>query len=171
LNVQIAQVEAELLAAARRGHVPDRGRMGELVRQLGHPEFAERQAAHREFRALGQSAASFLEQLDENALQVEQRTRLRQIKRSLQLSTGDTPMRVASRLSDDKVLWLSLLERDQLMERQLAARHLERIVGHALAFEPAASPAARRGQIHRLRARWDIEHPVLVGDAGGGVRR
>ena len=171
LDTQTAQVEAALLAAARCGRVPDTARMNQLVQQLGHPKFSRRQAAHHELRQLGQTAVAFLERLDEHSLQVEQRTRVRQLKRSLQLNTGDTPMRVASWLVDDKAVWLSLLERENPMVRQLATRHLGAITGQSLAFDPKASPAERRGQIHRLRDQWDLDRPILVGSVGDDLRR
>ena len=171
LDTQIQQVEAALLTAARRGRLPDTAKMSELVQQLGHPKFSRRQAAHHELRQLGQTAVSFLERLDERSLQVEQRTRVRQIKRSLQLNTGDTPMRVASWLADDKAVWLSLMEHENQTKRQLATRHLEAITGESLAFDPTASPAERRGQVHRLRSQWGLDRPILVGSAGNDLRR
>jgi hypothetical protein len=85
--------------------------------------------------------------------------------------TGDTPARVAAWLTDDKSVWLSLLERQSEATRSIAAGQLGAILGQSLAFDPVADGAARQQQVRRLRAELGLERPILVGDAGGSVRR
>ena len=166
LDAQAQRIEAALLADALRGHLPDTAKMRQLVQQLKHAEFSRRQAAHRELRQMGQAVVVYLDRLDERSLDVEQRTRIRQIRGALQINTGDTPARVAVRLADDRGVWLALLKREDVAKRQLAAQHLGAIIGTPLAFAPEASAAVRRGQLHRLRAELGLDRPVLATGAG-----
>ena len=87
---------------------------------------------------MGQLAVSFLNRLDERTLNAEQRSRIRQIKQSFHIDDGDTPDRVAAWLSEDKSVWLSLLERKSEATRTIAAGQLGEILGQSLAFDPAA---------------------------------
>jgi hypothetical protein len=171
LDEQAERLEAALLAAARQQRLPDTQRMRALVDQLADREFTRRQAADQQLRALGQSAAGFIQRLDEKSLDVEQRTRIREIRRALELHEGDTALRAAAWLIDDRAVWLTLLDRDDESQRLLAARHLQALLGQPLAFDPLASPAERRGQLRRLRVEMGLDRPVLVGDAGGDRRR
>ena len=68
-------------------------------------------------------------------------------------------------------VWLALLERENEATRTVAAKQLEAILGHTLAFNPAAGESERRQEVRRLRAELGLARPVLVGDAGGAVRR
>jgi hypothetical protein len=145
--------------------------MAVLVQQLRDPSFSRRRDADHQLRAMGQNAVSFLNRLDERTLDAEQRTRIRQIKQSLHVHDGDTPARVAAWLADDPAVWLALLERENEATRTVAAKQLEAILGHTLAFNPAAGESERRQEVRRLRAELGLARPVLVGDAGGAVRR
>jgi len=171
LEAQSQQIEQALLAAARRNRTPDAARMTALVQQLRDPSFSRRQDADQQLREMGQAAVSFLHRLDERTLDAEQRSRIRQIKQSLHVYEGDTPARVAAWLADDRAVWLALLERKNEATRTVAAGQLETILGQALAFDPAAGEAERQQQLRRLRAELGLERPLLVGDAGGGLRR
>ena len=78
---------------------------------------------------MGQPVVSFLNRLDEGTLNAEQRSRIRQIKQSFHIDDGDTPDRVAAWLSEDKSVWLSLLERKSEATRTTAAEQLGAILG------------------------------------------
>lgn len=171
LDVQAQQIRTTLLEVVRDGHLPDACVMNDLVQQLNHPKFSMRQAADHRLREMGQTAFAFLDRLDECSLDVEQRTRVRRIKHSLQTSAPDTPIRVAAWLADDKAAWLSLLESQHEEHRQIAASQLQTLAGRQLAFDPAASSSERRAQILRLRARLGLGGPILVGDAGERLNR
>jgi hypothetical protein len=171
LDEKAQRAETALLADARRGHLPDTAKMERLVRQLQHAEFSRRQAADRELRQMGHAAAGFLGRLDESALDVEQRTRIRRICESLHGNTGDTPARVALWLAEDRVIWLALLQREDIATRQLAARHLGVLIGRPLAFAPDASAPERRGQLHRLRVELGLDEPVLATAPGDSLHR
>jgi hypothetical protein len=162
LGEQVQHIESALLTAARLEQLPDTQRMEQLIQQLRHPQFSQRQAADRQLRQLGQAACAFLSRLDERSLDVEQRTRVRSIQAALEIQAGDTPPRVAAWLADDRSVWLSLLERDSVATRQLAARHLGALLDQSLAFDPQADAAVRRGQLHRLRAELGLVRPVLA---------
>ena len=171
LEAQSQQIEQALLAAIRLHRIPDRSELTALVQQLDDPAFGRRQEADRRLREMGQSVVSFLNRLDERSLNAEQRTRIRRIKQSLHVHDGDTPARVAAWLTDDKSVWLSLLERPSEATRTIAAGQLGTILGQSLAFDPAADETARQQQVRRLRGELGLERPILVGDAGGGLRR
>ena len=171
LEEQSQQVEQALLALARSQHTPDRAKLAALVEQLSDPDFSRRQGADRQLREMGQLAVSFLNRLDERTLNAEQRSRIRQIKQAFHIDDGDTPDRVAAWLSEDKSVWLSLLERKSEATRTTAAKQLGELLGQTLAFDPAANETNRQQQIRRLRADLGLERPILVGDTGGNTRR
>lgn len=171
LDAQVQQIEQALLATARWNRAPDALRMGALVQQLRDPSFSRRQDADHQLRAMGQNAVSYLNRLDERTLDAEQRTRIRYIKHALHVQDGDTPNRAAAWLADDKTIWLALLERQNAATRTVAATQLERIVGQALAFDPAADEAERRQQIRRLRAELGVDKPSLASDSPSNLRR
>jgi len=162
LERMAARVEAALFDAARQGQLPDVVRMEELVTQLRHSEFLRRQSAERQLRELGQSAFAYLNGLDERALDVEQRTRIRHIKKSLRVDDRDTPARVAAWLVRDIGVWLALLEREEERKRIVAARHLASLSGQAITFDPSAGEIERRRQIGRLRADFGFDPPLLI---------
>jgi hypothetical protein len=164
------RVEAALLDVASQGQLPDTKRMEQLVTQLRHSEFLCRQAADRQLRELGQSALTYLDGLDERTLDVEQRTRIRRIKKSLRINQRDTPARVAAWLAGDVGVWLVLLDREDEKKRIVAARHLASISGKALAFDPLASEIERRNQIGRLRADFGLDRPVLISGGDDTLR-
>lgn len=155
------RVEAALLDVARQTQLPDTKRMERLVTQLSHSEFVRRQAADRQLRELGQSAFAYLDGLDERTLDVEQRTRIRRIKKSLKINQRDTPARVATWLAGDIAIWLALLDREE-QKRIVAAKHLALLTGENLAFDPLAGDIERRNQISQLRADFGLDQPVLI---------
>lgn len=156
------RIEAALFDVAHRRQLPDTRRMQQLVAQLRHSEFLNRQAADRQLRELGQSAFAYLDDLNERTLDVEQRTRIRRIKESLRINQRDTPARVAAWLAGDIGVWLVLLDREDEQKRIVAARHLASITGGNLAFDPLAGETERRSQIGQLRADFGVDGPVLV---------
>jgi hypothetical protein len=122
-----------------------------LVKQLGDPRFAVREAADRKLRSLGQSVLPFLLQLDRRRLDAEQRLRVDSIRKSLLAVGEDTPHRAASRMLYDRAAWLVLLGRDDAAQRSAAARHLCKLCPEAVAFDPQAEPVVRRVQLNQLR--------------------
>lgn len=163
------RVEAALLDVAHQRQLPDTDRMERLVAQLSHFEFLRRQAADRQLRELGQSAFAYLNGLDERTLDVEQRTRIRRIKKSLRVNQRDTPARVAIWLAGDVGVWLVLLDRGE-QKRIVAARHLASLTGKNLAFDPLAGEIERRNQIGQLRADFGFDQPVLISRGDGATQ-
>jgi hypothetical protein len=153
LAKQAENVERALFRAARSGQVSARERFRQLVAQLGDEDFQRRQAADRELRAFGQTVLTFLGDLDKRGLDAEQRLRIRRIRAALAVQEGDTSLRVAAWLIDDKSIWLTLMDHEDPSHRELAAKQLERLWGRVIDFDALAEPSERRAQIDRLRAQ------------------
>jgi hypothetical protein len=151
LRRQAAEIEARMFELCDATPPPDTQRWQALVGQLGDSRFARREAADRELRAAGPSAAPFLAQLDLQQLDPEQRGRLKAIQHSLHGAGEDTPLRVAARLVNDHAAWLALLARDDADQRSAAARQLCKLCPEATTFDPQADRAVRGAQLHRLR--------------------
>jgi hypothetical protein len=153
-------VEKELLRAARAGELPDQRRWTELVAQLGDDRFARREAADRDLRAVGRPVVPFLSGLDRRKLDAEQQYRIQRIIRSLSSVTGEeTPQQVAGAMVTDPTIWLVFLGREQASTRSLAAKHLERLLGGPIDFDPAANAATRGKQIESLARRIAAKRP------------
>lgn len=164
------RVEAALLDVAKERQLPDTERMEQLVAQLSQPEFFRRQAADRHLREMGQSAFAYLDGLNERSLNVEQRTRIRRIKKSLKINQRDTPARVATWLAGDISAWLVLLDRGEEQERIVAAGHLAALSGKNFTFDPLAGEIERRSQISQMRANFGLDAPVLISQGGEATR-
>jgi len=164
------RVEAALLDVAKDRQLPDTERMEQLVTQLSHPEFRRRQAADRQLCEMGQSAFAYLDGLNERTLNVEQRTRIRRIRKSLKINQRDTPARVATWLAGDIGAWLVLVNHKKERERIVAAAHLAALSGKNLAFDPLAGEIERRHQISQLRADFGLDEPVLISRGGEATR-
>jgi hypothetical protein len=152
LSQQLVEIEAELIARAGQDVLPQRQAWQALVEQLASKQFAQRQAADYALRSSGQEAAAFLQQLDPSALDQEQRRRIRSILVCVADGSSDSSERVAGWLASDKRVWLALLERGDPNHRLAAARHLSRLCGRSVSFDPQASPDQREEQLVHLRA-------------------
>lgn len=154
LSTTAEQVEVSLLRAAAEGDLPDPRRWADLVEQLGDERYARREAADRELRALGRVVLTYLDGLDPSRLDAEQHYRVQRIVMMLSASIeNDTPPQIASWMAGDPAVWLALLSRDDESTRRLAAQRLGALLGKPVAFDPAADPATRAGQIEQLRSQ------------------
>jgi hypothetical protein len=165
------QIEQALLVRSATGRPLDRQVLGELIRDLGHPEFRRRQTAEFRLRRLGHQAASYLRHVDTGNLSAEQRYRLRQILRALDGPDQDTPERVAAWLIDDPGTWVALLDRDDTERRLVAAAHLEKLLERPLDFDALAEEPERAEQLARLRTEFASVPPAWVGERVGQPRR
>lgn len=159
LTEEAAAVEQALLSAALRQRTDHSARWRQLVGELAHDDFARRRSADRALRTAGLAVAPFLRGLDDQALDAEQRLRVRRILYHLtRFDEADTPSRAALWLVGDQDVWLSLLARDDASVRRTAAAELERLLGRTINFDPAADAATRSRQWERLRI--DIASPT-----------
>lgn len=148
------EVEATLIRQTAAGEIPDLRRWAALVGQLADDRFGRREAADRELRALGRVVLTYLGQLDSSQLDAEQHYRVRRIIMTLSASSqNDRPSEAAAWLAVDPAIWVTLLGRENLSTRRLAAERLKTLLGKPIPFDPAAEPAARASQIQRLRAQ------------------
>jgi hypothetical protein len=156
LDEQAAEIERRLIDLAAVYHPPDQAKLAALVEQLGHEDFGARQRAERSLREMGTAAVGYLRTLPAEALDAEQRFRVRRIVASLwSADEEDQPPQAAQRLQHDPEVWLALWARPDATRRHVAARHLGRLLGHEIELELALDPAAREEQLARLRAQFD----------------
>lgn len=152
LTALAQQIEAALLRAGVKDSHAERERWGRLVGQLADDSYSRREAADRELRRAGPLVVTFLDQLDKDKLDAEQRFRILRIVEALSEQAGDdTPELVASWLVGDPAIWLALLDRSDQSTRRLAARQLESLLGGPVDFDPDADETTRAAQIERLR--------------------
>jgi hypothetical protein len=142
---------ANLMQISPEQYTVSRMEIAELVEQLKDPRFRVRQLADRELRAQGQCALIYLDTLEPDDLETEQRERVQRIRAEIASRTVDTPACVAARLSHDKSIWLMLLSGDSAETRIVAKRQLAHLCQRDIPFDPNADPHQRAEQIARLR--------------------
>jgi hypothetical protein len=147
-----AEIEDALVRRAQHQRL-DRQRWARLVDSLGNSKFAEREDAERELYKAGQVVVPYLQNLDRNGLDAEQSHRIREIVNSLSVGYKDSVDRIATWLSGDERVWLSLLARGELAKRRIAVAQLAELVDGPIEFDPAASDAVRQSQLERLQLR------------------
>lgn len=153
LSKTLEEAQAILVRNAQGPQTFDQGRLRALVAQLGENQFARREAADREIRALGVKSLPYLEQINTAELDLEQQYRVRRILVSLTRSqSGDTAEWIASWLQEDAQVWLALLSRPDPVVRRLAVARLQAILNRPIAVDPAGDDAVRKQQIESLRA-------------------
>jgi len=123
------------------------------VESLGSAKFSERQAAERTLLQAGPAVLPFLESVDRDRMDAEQRSRLRDLVGRLDDAREDTIDRAVTWLAADPEVWLSLLSRSDEGRRRLATRQLEQLLGSPVEFDVAADPPTRAAQLARLRIR------------------
>jgi len=135
---------------------PDVSALDELVAQLGDPSFGVRVEAERRLRASGSGVLGYLESLDLDRLDAEQRFRLRRTMAALRSGLEEArPEQIASWLSGDVEVWLALLQRADASTRQLAARQIEARLGEPIGVDPQRDPAEQEVELDRLRERLE----------------
>jgi hypothetical protein len=148
-------VEAAMVQRGQKPRPFDGPRWARLVETLGSPKFSERQNAQRELANAGQAVLPYLQKLDRDRLDAEQVSRVRALVDALSVDYEDSTDRIATWLADDAQAWLSLLARDDLARRRVAAEQLGALVGGPIDFDPAADQDVRNAQIERLHARFE----------------
>ncbi len=138
-----------------------RRRWALLVAQLSDTRYSRRESADRELRAEGKAVLSFLDALDSDTLDFEQRHRIQRIRRSLTRGDNtDAAESIAAWLGSDPRVWFALLNHAELQRRRVAAAQLSRLLGEEFAFDAAADTAVRNEQIEALRRK--VETPPAV---------
>lgn len=153
LAEQLTELEDALVAQAGFDVGAQRAKWQVHVDDLTSECFAERQAAYHALREAGQPLLGFLKSLDWQALDPEQRRRLRDLKAELSDGSPDSPERVASWLVADKCVWLAMLSRGDRERRALVVDHLAVLYGKTLHFDPQATDAQLQAQVTELRAK------------------
>ena len=131
-----------------------RQRWAKLLAQLSAARYAQREAADRQLRAEGKAVLSYLESLEVDKLDFEQRHRIRGIRKALTKGDdNDAPESIAAWLGGDPRVWLALLNQTDLKRREIAAKQLSRLLGEQITFDPASAPETRSQQIEALREK------------------
>ena len=153
LAKMLEEAQAVLVHKATSVKSLDRQRLDVLVTQLGASQFALREAADRELRAMGAVLLPYWERIDLARLDVEQQYRVRRILASLaNTQSNDTAEWIAMRFQEDALVWLALLSRSDESVRRVAASRLQAILNRPIAVDPAADEAVRKRQIDALQA-------------------
>lgn len=151
LAQQAGEIERQLLAMAKDYQPLDRGRIQDLIDQLGSEDFTTRREADRALREYGVAIGPYLQSALSQTTDAERRFRLRRIVKELaELEQEDVPIHVARRMLGDSRAWLSLLKRDDSEIRAAAIAHLRRIQGEELEFDPDADAETRAAQWERI---------------------
>lgn len=166
LTTQLRQLERQLIALANSPDYPSSEQLQALVDQLRNPEFAARQQADRQLRALGHIAVGYIQRLDPSVLDGEQRTRLKRLLEDFGTGQSDTPPRTAAWLAAEPRIWVALLDREEAEARQVASRHLAVLTRQNLDFDPLAEADLRERQLRYLRLRLGLDRPSMAGVDG-----
>lgn len=153
LAEQTQLAEQALLAAAQSNALTDRARWSHWLDQLASPDFRVRASAERKLRDTGVVSLGWLERQESSALDPEQRNHVLTLREDLLPTRADSPDLVAAWLVDDKHVWLSLLNRDDVATRTLAQQQLEALCRRKISFDPQAAAGIRREQMAKLEAR------------------
>jgi hypothetical protein len=159
LTVQAAEDELVKMSAVSRKS--DRKQWEEWVNQLGDPLWSRRNRADQSLRDVGPAVLGYLNRLNTNRLDAEQRTRIRHILRDLSAQTGeDTAEHVASMLIEDPLVWLALLGRPDESTRRAAAQQLAVLLNMPIAIDPKAEPDTQ------IKARNELREKIetIVGE-------
>jgi hypothetical protein len=161
LAATMGRITDALFANADDQRAIPRQRWAQLVAQLSDTRYSRREAADRELRAEGKAVLSFLDGLPSNALDFEQRHRIRRIRRWLTRGDdNDATESIAAWLETDPRVWLALLSDPDLARRRTAAGQLSRLLGEEIPFDPAADAALRSQQIKALRPKLESPPPA-----------
>ena len=139
LGEQLDQVQQELCRCADTIRLPSRGQLMTWVRQLSSTNRKDRHVAMKHLREVGQPLLAFLDGLNQDHLDREQRHQVSQLRHVLEYPAVDTPSRVATRLVADVNVWTSLSFHRDVQTRILAAHQLKRLTGHTTAIEDYAA--------------------------------
>jgi len=153
--------EDELVKLSAVSQKSDRKQWETWVSQLGDSHFAVRSRADRNLRDVGPALVGYLNRLDMNQLDVEQKSRIRRIIRDLSAQNGeDTAEHIASMLIEDPLVWLALLSRPEESTRRAAVQQLTALLNIPIAIDPKAEPETQAKARDELRAQ--IEKKIGV---------
>ncbi len=160
LPTQIAEIEDELFHIAANPRGDDRRQWRTWVLELGSDTYKQRAAAHRNLTQAGPLIAPFLERIDDQRLDAEQRERVRQILAGFGRSVEDSTEQAAARLAGDAKVWLALAKRSDEPRRRLAAQQLAKCFDRPVDFDPAAEAEKRAEQLEKLRIEIAKSDPM-----------
>jgi len=123
--------------------LPHRDQVRHLVEQLRSSQRHRRVEAEKQLQALGLPALSVIRSLPQTDLDMEQRTRLQQICRSLTPLKADTPAQIARWLVADVPFWNLLVNELTPPERERAEAILAKGTGISPNFPVLVAEAVR----------------------------
>lgn len=147
-----SEIEAAMLTVASSTRPSERHRWSALVTQLASPRFAERRAAFRQLRAVGQAVLPYLQSLPVEMLDAEQRAQVRRLVTQLGAYEGeDLPARATTWMVEDPWAWYFLLGRDDPAVTRLAVAPLSALLEVPVTFDPTATDSLRETQLEAIR--------------------
>jgi hypothetical protein len=176
VGLAVQAVEDELVKLSAVSRKSDRKQWAGWINQLGDPVFTHRDRADRNLREVGPAVLGYLNRLNMNQFDAEQKSRLRRIIRDLSTQTAeDTPETVASMLVEDPLVWLALLSRPEEPTRQAAVQQLTVLLNVPITVDPKAEPESQakardelRKQIEKIEGEGSKadDVPKAVGGSG-----
>jgi hypothetical protein len=127
LDQELAEIRSQMLAGEAARVPVSRHEVEQLVAQLAFDQFPTRQRAARELRRCGHAALGYLDELDPQQLDREQRLRVHSVREAIVSHATDSPARVAAWLVNDKAAWHALLQDEQESLRLAADTQLARL--------------------------------------------
>lgn len=155
LSETAAEIQQELVRQTERPQISN-SQIQELVRQFDSPKFQTRQSAGKKLRQLGPSVFAHLTRMDQASMSPEQRSRIREVLRSLKVDASDVPQRFAAQMSGDLSIYFVLLADKESPTRKAAKAHLESLTGIEIKLDPAIEGEALREEIAQLRRRFRL---------------
>ena len=144
--------EDELVKLAAVSQKADRKQWEIWVNEMADPHFRKRLLADQQLRKVGPSVLGYLNHLDPNQLDSEQKSRVRRIIHDLTTQSGeDTPEHIAAMLIEDPRIWLALLSRPEEATRQAAVQQLSILMKTPVSVDPKADPASQAKARDELR--------------------
>ena len=144
-------VKKALFRLAEAESTTDREQWKKLVDLLASDKFVERRRAERLLRGYGRAVLPYLQSLDQDKLDAEQRFRIKRIVLASYGGNDDTPGRVATWLVGDARVWAALMASENAERRRLATAQLSEVLGDKADFDPDADAATRGKQLEKLR--------------------
>ncbi|HEY1685261.1 MAG TPA: hypothetical protein VGG19_10900 [Tepidisphaeraceae bacterium] len=142
-----SHVEWQIFGPQAKPDAATMARVQQLLPLLDSETFSQRQSALRQISAMGPTGALALMHVDEHSLSPEQSARVADIL----LPYRQLSPQQAVALSRQPEFLLDCMDSENADLRRLAKERLEKVLKHAIAFEPTGAEGQREMELGKLR--------------------